>query len=427
MNILFIVPYVPNLVRVRPYNLIRSLIARGHRVTVMTLSNHEQDDVRNLEDLCHRVYAYDLPTWRSLLNAFTVLPTKVPLQAAYCWQPELANHSVEIIKNGDEKVPYDVVHIEHLRGARYGLHLKERLAKLNLHVPIIWDSVDCISYLFGQAASLSKNTFNRLLTRFELGRTKRYEDYLINKFDQVLVTSQVDRQALLSLFPLDESPPDIAVLPNGVDLLYFKPQDDLIRKGDTLMVSGKMSYHANVTMVLHLVNEIMPLVWKHKPDVNLWIVGKDPSRELLDLNQNPAITVTGTVDDIRPYMQTATIGVAPIQYGAGIQNKVLEAMACGTPVISTSRAISALEVHPGRDLLVADEPGAFAKNIIALLGDRNAQHKIGDAGRRYVEKHHNWDHIAAQLEEIYRLTILRTGNHLPTEIRHPEDLHLLQD
>jgi len=412
MNILFIVPYVPNLVRVRPYNLIRSLTARGHRVTVMTLSNHEQDDVGNLEEFCHRVYAYELPTWRSLINAFTALPTNEPLQAAYCWQTELADHSVEIIKNGDEKVPYDVVHIEHLRGARYGLHLKERLVELDLHVPIVWDSVDCISYLFNQAASLSKNTFNRWLTRFELGRTRRYERYLINQFDQVLVTSQVDRQALLSLSPLDESPADIAVLPNGVDLSYFKPQDDLIRKGDTLVVSGKMSYHANVTMVLNLVNEIMPLVWKHKPDVNLWIVGKDPARELLDLTQNPVITVTGTVDDIRPYMQTATIAVAPIQYGAGIQNKVLEAMACGTPVISTSKAISALEVRPGRDLLVADEPREYAKNIIALLDDREAQDKIGDAGRSYVEQHHNWDHIAAQLEEIYyRLTIKRTGNH----------------
>lgn len=411
MNILFIVPYVPNLVRVRPYNLIRSLTMRGHNITVMTLSNREQDDVINLARYCHRVYAYDLPTWRSLFNAITVLPSNVPLQAAYCWHPEMADQSIEIIQKDREKVPYDVVHIEHLRGARYGLHLKKHLAKLNLHLPIVWDSVDCISYLFGQAASLSKKPFNRMLTRFELGRTRRYERNLITQFDQVLVTSQKDRQALFSLSPMDQPPPAIEVLPNGVDLSYFKPHDDLIRKRNTLVVTGKMSYHANVTMVLHLVNEIMPLVWKHKPDVNLWVVGKDPGKDLLDLNQNPLITVTGTVDDLRPYMQTATIAVAPIQYGAGIQNKVLEAMASGTPVISTSKAISALEVKPGRDLLVANKPEEYAENIIALLNARKAQHKIGSAGRRFVEQHHNWDHIAAQLEEIYRLTISRTSSH----------------
>ena len=159
------------------------------------------------------------------------------------------------------------------------------------------------------------------------------------------------------------------------------------------------------------VNEIMPLVWERKPEVNLCIVGKDPAREIMDLTQNPAITVTGTVDDIRPYLQTATIAVAPIQYGAGIQNKVLEAMACGTPVIATSKAISALEVHPGRDLLVIEEPSEFAESILSLLDDQEQQRKIGAAGRRYVKQHHNWDHIAAPLEEIYRQTVKRTGNH----------------
>jgi sugar transferase (PEP-CTERM/EpsH1 system associated) len=405
MDLLFLVPYVPNLIRVRPYNLIRSLTDRGHRVTLMTLSTGEGDELAKLKDHCHRIYAYDLPTWRSLYNALTALPTSTPLQAMYCWQPALAHRSTEIIKNGNKKVPYHVIHIEHLRGARYGLHLKEHLNNLDLQVPIVWDSVDCITHLFDQAAARSQKMVSRWLTRFELGRTRDYEGYLIGQFDRVLATSEVDKRALLSLAPVDSPPPNISILPNGVDLAYFTPDSRVAREDATLVVSGKMSYHANVTMVLFLANEILPLVWERKPEVKLWIVGKDPSNQIKNLPKDPAITVTGTIDDIRPYLRSATIAVAPIQYGAGIQNKVLEAMACGAPVISTSQAISALGAQPGQDLLVADQPAEFAGTILALLDDRERQRKLSVAGRRYVEQHHNWDHIAAQLEEIYLAAI----------------------
>jgi sugar transferase (PEP-CTERM/EpsH1 system associated) len=405
MDLLFLVPYVPNLIRVRPYNLIRSLTARGHRVTLMTLSTGEEDDLAELREHCHRVYAYDLPTWRSLYNVFSAIPTSTPLQAMYCWQPTLANRSTEIIKNGNKRVPYHVIHIEHLRGARYGLHLKEHLNNLGLQVPLVWDSVDCITHLFDQAAARSQKKISRWLTRFELGRTRDYEGYLIGQFDRVMVTSPVDRRALFSLAPGDSPPPSISVLPNGVDLAYFTLDGGVSREEATLVVSGKMSYHANVTMVLHLVNEILPLVWERKPEVKLWIVGKDPTNQIKNLAQDPVITVTGTVDDIRPYLWAATIAVAPIQYGAGIQNKVLEAMACGAPVITTTQAISALEAQPGGDLLVADQPAKFAATILALLDDGEQQRKLSAAGRRYVEQHHNWDHIAAQLEEIYLAAI----------------------
>ncbi|MGD8753882.1 MAG: glycosyltransferase, partial [Anaerolineales bacterium] len=106
----------------------------------------------------------------------------------------------------------------------------------------------------------------------------------------------------------------------------------------------------------------------------------------------------------------ATLAVAPIQYGAGIQNKVLEAMACGTPVISTSQAVSALGAQPGRDLLLADEPGEFAESILSLLNHTEQQRRIGTAARRYVEQHHNWDHIAAELEGVYLFAMDRKSN-----------------
>ncbi|MDH7487867.1 MAG: glycosyltransferase, partial [Anaerolineae bacterium] len=184
---------------------------------------------------------------------------------------------------------------------------------------------------------------SRMLTAFELGRTRRYESWLPSQFDHTLVTSRIDRDALLALVGNGaERVRKISVLPNGVDLGYFVPDESLPRENDTLVVSGKMSYHANVTMVLDLVDKIMPHIWAVKPEVKLWIVGKDPTPEIKSLNQKNGITVTGTVDDIRPYLQRATLAVTPISYGVGIQNKVLEAMACGTPVVSTPQAVSTL-------------------------------------------------------------------------------------
>jgi polysaccharide biosynthesis protein PslH len=160
-------------------------------------------------------------------------------------------------------------------------------------------------------------------------------------------------------------------------------------------------------MVLFLVNQIMPHVWRQKPEVKLVIVGKDPPREILALDEKAEITVTGTVKDMRPYLQQAAIAVSPITYGAGIQNKVLEAMACGTPVISTSQAVSALAVVPGRDVLVEDHPEAFANAIVQLLDDVRQQELLSSAGRRFVEKHHDWNVISSQLEVIYNHVIER--------------------
>jgi glycosyltransferase involved in cell wall biosynthesis len=163
-----------------------------------------------------------------------------------------------------------------------------------------------------------------------------------------------------------------------------------------------MSYHANISMVMYLVEQIMPLVWERRADVKLWIVGKDPTRDILALGEHANITVTGTVPDLRPYLRQATIAVTPITYGAGIQNKVLEAMACATPVITTPQAISAIEAMPGRDLLVAADVQRFAQSIVELLDNPAQQKSIGQAARKYVVYHHHWKNIVTRLEDIYR-------------------------
>jgi len=401
MKILFIVPYVPDLVRVRPYNLIRNLTALGHQVSVLTLwsNSAERTALGQLKKDCHEVLAEQTNRLHTLSSCIATLPTLNPLQAAYSWQPKLARQLISLVNRNNND--FDVVHVEHLRGSRYGIFLKSILKSQNKMLPIVWDSVDCISLLFQQASTKSKNLVSRLVTYFDTNRTYRYERWLLGQFDRILVTSSVDKSAFESMRNTDKAQPEISVIPNGVDLDYFHPPGSISREPATLVLSGKMSYHANVAMAMHLVSDILPIIWSQSPEVKLWIVGKDPPRSIRRLAHNPAIQVTGTVDDIRPYLQNATISVAPITYGAGIQNKVLEAMACGTPVIATSQAVSALSICPDRDALIADEPRKFAQSILDLLNNPNRQSEIGQAGRRYVEENHRWTDITSKLERIY--------------------------
>jgi len=396
MNILFISPYPPSLIRVRPYNFIKFLSQRGNQVTVLSAYSNanELDDAQKLSGLCHQVIPIHISKWRSMWNVLLALPSTNPLQAVYSWSPQLANFALSRwLSNDGNDGSYDVIHIEHLRGSKFGLFLQKKLGRL----PIVWDSVDCISLLFQLASTRSKSFIGRWATRFDLNRTEKYEALLLEQFHQVCVTSKNDRDALEKLNPTKS----VSVIPNGVDLDYFTPGAPEFRKKNTLVVSGKMSYHANISMVVWLVQDIMPLVWEKFPQAKLEIVGKDPSRELLEFGTNPLITVTGAVPEIRSYLQQASIALTPITYGVGIQNKVLEALACATPVISTSQAISALALQNGKNIIIADEPNAFAHEIVQLLKAPEKQYKIGGSGREYVEQYHNWYNITAQLEKLY--------------------------
>jgi glycosyltransferase involved in cell wall biosynthesis len=400
MKVAFIVPYVPNQVRTRSYNLITYLSRLGHEVDVFTVGSGDVDraDAQALWSRCRAVYFYEQPVWRSLFNSALAVPSKTPLQAVYSRQPDLI-HRLDDIFGGDEMSSgYEVVHVEHLRGSEYGKFLKNRFPGM----PVVWDSVDCISHLFRQAAGQSTSLFGKLVSRFELGRTEKTEADLLEIFDHVLVTSGIDRDALLETVRDGKTPAPISVLPNGVDQEYFKPNPDIPKEPETLVFSGKMSYHANISMVKYLVNEIMPLIWLRRPHVRLLVVGKDPSPEIKRMAENPLIEVTGTVPDIRPFLWKSTIAVAPLVYGAGIQNKILEAMAVGLPVVTTSKALLSLGAAPGRNVLTGDTADEFSASVLRLLDNPEWGHHVGEAGRLFVWDNHDWGRISEQLVEIYR-------------------------
>jgi len=403
MNILFVVPYVPDRIRPRPYNLIRALRSRGHTLTLVTLwtSGWEREAVEALRQEGFEVHAVRLSPGRSMWNSLRALPTRTPLQAVYCWHPQVPKILADLLSGRGGRPPFDVIHVEHLRGALYGLWLKGWMAERGLKVPVLWDSVDCISLLFKHAARDSRSAFGRWIGHIEIGRTEAFEGRMLRSFDGVIATSKGDAEALSALDGNGNGATPITVLTNGVDLDYFVPSDSSGRVPLSLVMSGKMSYHANVTMAVEFVQDAYPRVQARFPGAQLWMVGKDPAREVLSLHRPPAIRVVGTVPDLRPYLQSATAAVAPLRYGAGVQNKVLEAMACATPVVVTPAGAQGLSIQPDRDALVASPGEEFANAVLRLLDDRGLRARIGSAGRRHVEEYHDWSRIASQLEGVY--------------------------
>jgi sugar transferase (PEP-CTERM/EpsH1 system associated) len=400
LRVLFISPYLPSLIRVRPYNLIHALARRGHYITLLALEPPGEDtsSLDSLRAWCQHVQTVPLPRWRTLWNGLHALFSQTPFQAAYSRSPEMT-HLIRRMQAGEK---FDVVHIEHLRGTE----LPGPPAGIN-GTPTVFDSVDSIALLFERARRSAPTWRSRLLAKLDLERTRRYEGHLLERYPRVLVTSPQDRDALARLSSGQNIDGRLLVLPNGVDLDYFTPLN-VTRDPATLIFSGKMSYHANVAAALDLAHQVMPHVWSHLPDARLIIAGKDPTSELLALAADPRITVTGTVPDLRPYLAQATVAVSPIRYGVGIQNKVLEAMAMATPVVTTSQTITALQAQPGRDLLVADIPQAIAETVVALLTNDALRLRIGQAGRRYVETHHDWNAVAEKLEAVYWDVIAET-------------------
>jgi glycosyltransferase involved in cell wall biosynthesis len=394
MRILYITPYVPSLIRVRPYNLIRSLAQRGHRITLLSVSSsaQEEKDAGRLTEWCQRMETIPVSRSRSLWNCVKALPQPgIPLQAVYSFSPRMQKRIQTLLKEEQ----FDIVHIEHLRGAHFGTPVTG--------VPKVYDSVDCISLLFEKALRSAPNLASHLIAWLDLGRTRRYESRLISQYDKVLVTSPQDKEALLGLngcSHMQDQEKKIAVLPNGVDLEYFAFTNG-DRTPETLAFSGKMSYHANVAAASSLVQEVMPLIWAKRPGVKLEIVGKNPPKAICALAKDDRVRVTGFVPDLRPYLGRATVSASPMQYSVGIQNKVLEAMATGTPVVASRQACSALTVQDGTHILVADNPATFAEQVLRLLDDVTLRREIAINGRNYVEERHDWRAIAGNLENIY--------------------------
>ena len=403
MRILFVTPYPPSRIRVRGYGFLTQL-QREHDVTIVTQCSSEQElaDIEALRNQGYEVLVVQESRRQSMLRTGLALFSSTPLQVAFVRSMRFAQAVQDLCTQRN----FDVVHIEHLRG----IASMEQVARTQ---PVVWDAVDCISLLWKQTIIAGPNLPVRAMALLEHQRTRRYEARMLGLLRHIVVTSERDRQALIELcrtqtkdiLHSDEEPgADMHVLPNGVNLEYFRPMQQERRRFN-LVFSGKMSYHANVATALYLYQQIMPLIWQHRPEATLTIVGSKPPKTIQQLANDPRVEVTGYVNDIRPYLARAEVMLSPMVYSVGIQNKVLESMAMGTPVVVAAQAAAALAAHPGRDLLLAQSAQEFAEATLSLLDNAELHSTLSQCGRNYVEQHHDWHTVTNRLVGVYQQAI----------------------
>jgi sugar transferase (PEP-CTERM/EpsH1 system associated) len=235
------------------------------------------------------------------------------------------------------------------------------------------------------------------LYRHQWTRMRRFEGRMMARFDRVLAVSDVDRDTLKRLYPRSLTAP-VSVIPTGVDTMYFAPR----RRGPSgarhLVFTGSMDWLPNVDAVTFFCRDILPLIRQEEPDVTFTIVGRSPSPAVLRLAEDPAIDVTGRVDDVRPYLAASIVNVVPLRVAGGTRLKIFEAMASGRAVVSTSVGAEGLPTESGRHLLVADEPAAFASSVLTLLRDVKARQAMEAEARAFVAEHYDWAAAATHLE-----------------------------
>jgi glycosyltransferase involved in cell wall biosynthesis len=327
-----------------------------------------------------------------LLNALSVAPTSLPLQAAVLWSQTLMKQ----IEKSIQTAPPDIIHVEHLRMARYGLRFVQGW-------PVIWDAVDYLSVLYEQAAITSSSRIQRWISRFEAPRLRRYERWLTGQFPFTIVISKKDCE----LFQKDNPYADrVQTALTGVPIELSMQRE---RSANTLIITGTLNYHPNVTSVLYFARDIFPLVQQRRSDVRLQLVGAYPVPSIAAL-KSASIEVTGFVPSITDYLQKATVALAPVVYGSGMQIKVLEAFLTATPLVATSVALRGLDVRDGEHVLVADTPDAFANAVLKLLDSPELRQKLGEAGRRYVEENHDLRKTTEDLVAIYQMLLQKSAH-----------------
>jgi glycosyltransferase involved in cell wall biosynthesis len=230
---------------------------------------------------------------------------------------------------------------------------------------------------------------------------RRFESFMFTPYARTVVVSERDREELLGINPAL----NIDVIPNGIDVDYFQVQN-VEREPATLLFTGNYEYTPNVDAALRLAYAVLPEVRKVVPSVRLWLVGNAPPPEILALQDSgsglkPTVLVTGRVPDVRPYLAQATAFVCPLRLGAGIKNKILEALAMGLPVVATPLSVDGIGVQHGESALITDERH-MANEVIRLLQDDDLKRKLSESGRVLIEERYRWAQVAALYEDLYR-------------------------
>jgi sugar transferase (PEP-CTERM/EpsH1 system associated) len=396
MKILFLchrMPYPPTRGgKIRPFNMIRYL-SRSHEVTVATLARTAQEwaDAQELRRYCPDLHIGRL-SWLGSWARFALFGLlRRPATFGYFHSPALART------------------VRHLLATR---SFDAILVHCSSMGPYVATHRDCRKVMdFGDADSAKWLEYSRSVSvplswafQIEGKRVREWEQRLGAQFDACSVNAPRERDVLA-----DYVPPPIVVIPNGVDLEYFQPARPSGHGyvPNRLIFTGNMSYRPNVDAIQYLVASVLPRVRREIPEVQLCIVGMDPTLGVRRLADGDRVVVTGRVADVRPYFDSAAAAVAPLRVARGLQNKVLEAMAMRVPVVASPAAFEGVSAVAGRDLLVAANPEEFSRAVVTLLRDPAAREQYAAAGRRCVELTHNWGRLLERLEAL-----VAGGDHL---------------
>jgi polysaccharide biosynthesis protein PslH len=278
------------------------------------------------------------------------------------------------------------------------VHVPAALAALGRDLtgfPSVMVSLDAEHKNVEAQASEFTGVRGRLL-RGEAERMRRFEAEEYSRFARVVVVSEQDRVALRSANPLLV----VDVIPNGVDTGYFVPPA-FCRSGSTIVFHGVMNFAPNAVAADFLARQVLPLLRQRHRDVRLAIVGRAPTERVRALAGIAGVTITGEVEDVRPWLTSGRVYVCPMLSGTGIKNKLLEAMASGMPCVATPLALGGISAVPGRDILVARRASEIATQVERLLEDGALGEMLGAAARRYVETGHDWRVVARVYENVY--------------------------
>lgn len=372
-------PYLPchDGFRLIPANLLRHLSERNEMHLLAVADASESDGQRQWA----RTYCRTMELFQA------DRPRRLGARLAGLIRP-LSSALIERVRSRVRDLKPDVVHLEGPAMAPLGAFVRFGAAS-------ILSGHDCLSLRYRQFAEFSRSLRYRAYWTIRGIAARRFERQWYGQPDRIVVTSPSDLEALARTVPRDR----LTVIPNGVDLSYWNYGPDSQR--GKLVFTGNMSWPPNEDGAEYFALQVFPIVRRQVPAAEFWIVGAEPSPRVRALSEVPGVRVTGTVPDLREYLRSASVYVSPLRFGAGVKNKILEAMAIGAPIVATLKSLTGMDLENGRHALVAESPAEMAGAVLTLLGDERMRRALSEHARDHVDHHHSWDRIAGTFEALY--------------------------
>jgi sugar transferase (PEP-CTERM/EpsH1 system associated) len=393
------VPYPPDKGdKIRAFHEIRAL-SKHHRVHLLTLADQGVPDLSELQAMCEAVEVFPVHRPSAYVRAAFGLLRPRPLTLSFFESRELRRRVEELARTErfDLVVAYSssmAPYVEPFAG-----------------VPAVLDMVDVDSAKWAQYARFAPLPL-RPVYALEARRLQAYEASLAGRFDRIVLATGNETRLLKTFAPDARA----ATIPNGVDAEHFRPLELPKAKKPTLVFTGQMDYFANVDGMVHFAREVFPRLRDWFPDLELLIVGRSPATAVRALGEIPGVHVTGAVGDVRPFLDRAWIFVAPLRIAQGVQNKVLEAMAMGLPVVCSDRVLAGLSeggFRHGRDLLAASTDEGLEQCLVALLEDAEARGRLAECARQRLAASYRWSTNLDRFEELLAGTARRTVGGTP--------------